>query len=228
MSKSLIIVGAAGRLGTESIKFFLEKDYDEYCLVSRRKIEINGKILKKHKQIVIDDLANENQAKNLFEQISFMPNSTYFLFSTIGGFYGGTELKDTPYEQWLKMFSINLNTAFLLSKYFLSKVSGTRGGSICFTSALSGFSPQKDKAAYGASKNALNYLVETLAKESKKYNISTNAVAPYVIDSEESRKWIEDKKQLSTPQSIAQVVHFIFDNYKIINGNIIKLEGTLE
>lgn len=228
MKKNLIIAGASGNLGIESVKFFLEKDYDAYYLISRRKIEIAGSFNKNIKQIIADDLTNENEVKKSFEQITFESSSNYFLFSTVGGYYGGKEAKDIPYEEWLKMLNVNLNSAFLFSKYFIQNVKDTKGGSICFTGALSGFTPQRNITAYGTSKNALHYLVETLALESKKYGISVNAAAPYVIDSKESREWIKDETQLISPQNIAGIVHIIFENYKIINGNIFKLGGTIK
>ncbi len=227
MKKDIIIAGASGSLGYGSLKIFFERDYENYYLISRRGVEVDSDQKKNVKQILSEDLSKESNVQKIFEEIEFSKSNSYFLFSTVGGFYGGTEIKDMPYDEWLKMFNINLNTSFLLAKHFISNVKDTAGGSICFTSAVSAFSPQKSKAAYGASKNALNYLVETLSLECKKYGISVNAVAPFIIDTKENREWVEDTTQLITPENIAVAVAQIFDQYKTITGNIIKLFGTL-
>ena len=57
--------------------------------------------------------------------------------------------------------------------------------------------------------------------------MSANAIAPYIIDSEENRKWVKNLDDLVHPSDIGRLIAQIFDNYSFINGNIIELPGTI-
>ena len=224
MKKNLIIVGSNGDLGKGVSKVLLKKDYHKIYLVDRKK---NSKKNSKNISIQIDDLADEKNVQNLFDQISFNKNELYFMYSTVGGFAGGNLLDDTEIEIFNKMVKLNIKISFLLAKYFISKTKNTKGGSICFTSAATSFNAEKGKGTYGLSKYALNYLIETLALENKENGISVNGIAPFVLDTKENREWIEKKSDLVSPENIGIFVHSLFENYKIISGNIIKLPGTI-
>jgi NAD(P)-dependent dehydrogenase (short-subunit alcohol dehydrogenase family) len=222
MKKIFLLFGSNGNLGKNAVKYFLEKNYDQYYFFARNNFEIDSK--KTNYQIIKTlDLAEEKNIESAFSAVSKQIENTYFLYSTIGGFYGGKSVEDTDYNQWKKMLEINLNTAFLISKYFMKLVRGTQGGSICFTSAYSSFYPEPGKTAYNLSKSGLNYLVESLALEGSDLGISANAVAPFAIDTASNREWITDVSKLISPLIICDAVESLFTDYKKVNGNIIRL-----
>lgn len=222
MKKIFLLFGSNGNLGKNAVKYFLEKNYDQYYFFARNNFEIDSK--KTNYQIIKTfDLAEEKNIESAFSAVSKQIENTYFLYSTIGGFYGGKSVEDTDYNQWKKMLDINLNTAFLISKYFMKLVRGTNGGSICFTSAYSSFYPEAGKTAYNLSKSGLNYLVESLALEGSDLGISANAVAPFAIDTASNREWITDVSKLISPLIICDAVESLFTDYKKVNGNIIRL-----
>ncbi len=221
MKRIFLLFGASGELGSCAAEYFPKKEYDRYYFFGRGEIKIHGNS-KKVEIIKISDLSEEKNVENAFLKVEREVDASYFLFSTIGGFYSAG-VEETKYENWLKMLNINLNPAFLISKHFVKLVKGTAGGSICFTSAYSSFQLSKGKAAYNVSKNALNYFIQSFALEAKSYNVSVNAVAPFAIDSASNREWIDDVSRLITPQQICDVVESLFMNHLKINGNIIGL-----
>ena len=164
--------------------------------------------------------------KAVFSSINVEKDDEIFLFSTIGGFAGGTAVEETGYDTWRKMLSLNLDISFLIAKYFIPLAKTVKGSSLLFTSALASLEPKEKSAAYSVSKNALNFLVKNLALEGKKYNLSTNAILPFVIDTPENREWVEDTSILVSPSSVGATVHTIFENYKTFSGNLLKLPGT--
>ncbi len=58
--------------------------------------------------------------------------------------------------------------------------------------------------------------------------MSANAVAPYIIDSEENRKWVENIKDLVHPAEIGKFVNQIFSSFSFISGNIFVLPGSVK
>src|ERR1035437_1625117 len=106
----------------------------------------------------------------------------YFLFSTIGGFTGGKKLWESELKDLEEMINTNVKTSFLIAKYFAGLVKESAGGSILFTAAMTGLTPEKWKISYGLSKSSLIYLVESLALEGVEINLTANAIAPFIID----------------------------------------------
>lgn len=224
MEKILLIFGATGSLGAGVSEILITKDYSKIFLFGRN---FNSDIVyPQHvKTINIGNLAEESNVIESFKHIPKKIGNSYFLYSTIGGFLSGPVI-DMDYGEWKKMFDSNVNIAFLLSKHFSKLASKFSGCSICFTSAASVFETEKNKSAYGASKLALNYLVETLALEGKEYNMSANIVAPSIIDTPENRKWVKNIDQLTLPFTIAESVHKLFSEPEAYNGEVIKIYGN--
>lgn len=221
MQKIFLLFGAGGLLGRAAVEFFLNKNYDDYYFFARTEPQITHH--KKNNFVPVDDLSIEKNVEAAFDVLTPDKNKSYFLFSTIGGYFGGKSIAETPYEEWKKMLDINLNTAFLISKYFMKLAGSSSGGSFCFTSAQSSLLPEEKKSAYGVSKSALNFLVKVLAKEGKEKSISANAVAPFIIDTPENRKWVSDLFTMVTAENICSEVENLFLNSKTTSGEIISL-----
>ncbi|MGK9475879.1 SDR family NAD(P)-dependent oxidoreductase [Melioribacter sp. OK-6-Me] len=227
MNKIFLLFGASGKLGQEAISYFLNCEYDYYYFFSRKKLELPS-TEKKCENIIVGDLADESKVIEAFNKIRRDSDSYYYLFDTIGTYWGGKRIDETPYEEWKKLIDINLNTSFLIAREFMRLVASSKGGSICFTSAFTSLSNEAGIAAYGTSKNALNYFVKTLAEEGKSINLNANAIAPYILDTESNRQWIDDKNKLIPLKELCIVVENIFESKKIFTGNIIFFSESLK
>ncbi|MCX6167850.1 MAG: SDR family oxidoreductase [Ignavibacteriales bacterium] len=224
--KIFLLFGSTGDLGKVAVEYFLNQDYDYCYFFARRQYKLGNA---KNNFVIInaDDFTNEENVIDAFSKVRKDSNATYFLFNTIGGFTGGNAISETIYNDFLKMININLGTSFLIAKHFTKLVYGTKGGSICFTSALSSLKPEANKAAYNISKNGLNMLVKSLALECSNIGLSANAVAPFIIDTKSNREWVKDITQLVSPVDICSVVNSLFENYKVSSGNIVELPFSL-
>ena len=228
MEKKLLIFGANGALGKGVTDTLLKKDYDEiYLFDSRFDLTLNDSRIKK---VLIKDLSVEKNVQFAFMDIKPNKMANYFLFSTIGGYYGGQTVWETEEVDFDRMFNMNLKTNFFISKKFAEIVKSSNGGSICLTSAYTSINPESLKFAYGASKSALNYLVKVLAIEGEKNNLSINAIAPFIIDTPSNREWMKNSyhENWMKPQEIGELVHSLFINYNFVSGNIIELKNRFK
>jgi len=90
----------------------------------------------------------------------------------------GDFLTYTP-ESFRKVMEVNLGGSFFLAQAAANQMKGQEGGgSILFTSSVTGHQAHKNLAAYGMSKAALEMLAKILVVELSAYKINVNAVAP--------------------------------------------------
>ncbi len=228
MKKEILIFGANGALGKGVTQSFLDKDYDKIHLFGSGSNPLSNSQNVIHH--IIGDLTDEKNVELAFESILPDKQKLYFLFSTVGGFFGGKKLWETEFEDWEKMIQLNLSSSFLIAKHFAKIVKGSAGGSICFTSAYTAISPEENKAAYGASKGGLIHLVKTLAKEGVEIKLSANAIAPYIIDTNANRGWMKeaDFDRWIKPEEVGELVHCLFNNFHFISGNTITLKERIK
>jgi NAD(P)-dependent dehydrogenase (short-subunit alcohol dehydrogenase family) len=227
MQKHLLIFGSNGALGKGVTNVLVEKDYDKFYLFDSKPNELQGKNIEK---IQLRDLSDEQNVIKAFDTIKPSRGIEYFLFTTVGGFTGGKNLWETEINDLTKMLDSNLKTCFFIGKYFARLVKNSAGGSILFTSALTGLFPEKGNIPYGISKNSVIYLTKSLALEGVSINLSANAIAPYIIDTPANREWMGkdyDYEHLIKPEEIGEVVHSVFLNFRVISGTVIKLPGRL-
>jgi NAD(P)-dependent dehydrogenase (short-subunit alcohol dehydrogenase family) len=218
MKKIFILFGTSGNLGREALKFFLNKKYYDYYFFSRKQVDHS-----KGKLILVNDLTNEINVEKAFAQIERSEDNFYCLLNTVGGYSGGINISETPLIDFKRMIDINLTTNFLIAKNFIRLCKNSIGGSFIAIGALSGIYPGPNKAAYSISKNAINYLTKLLVLENKDANITFNTIAPYIIDSEENRKWVKENSLLIPKENICKLAEEIFNNHEVINGNVFEL-----
>jgi NAD(P)-dependent dehydrogenase (short-subunit alcohol dehydrogenase family) len=127
------------------------------------------------------------------------------------------------------MISINLKSAFLISKHVLTSMKEKKFGKIVHVSSAIGAKANGNDSAYAASKAGLIRLVEPMAEETRNLNININCVLPTIIDTESNRKAMPGSV-FSTwipAEELAKVICFLCsDDAKVINGVSLPTRGT--
>jgi NAD(P)-dependent dehydrogenase (short-subunit alcohol dehydrogenase family) len=226
MRKILIIVGANGELGKGISEFLIDKEFNEIILCDFN-FDFN---YSNAKQIIISDLSIEENALEIFNKIHTDKDTALFLFSTVGGFYGGPKIWETDKSILDDMIKMNFITNFNIAKHFSLLVSKSKFGVCGFTSAYTANNPAENKFAYGVSKSSLSYLIKTLSIEGEKINLSVFGIAPFILDTNANRKWMQDAdfSKWIKPIEVGKLIYSLFENYKIISGNILELKIRLD
>jgi NAD(P)-dependent dehydrogenase (short-subunit alcohol dehydrogenase family) len=82
-------------------------------------------------------------------------------------------------ESFYRVMQVNLGgTFFLAQAAAIQMKKQAEGGSLLFTSSVTGHQAHKDLAAYGMSKAALEMLAKNLVIELSQYKINVNTIAP--------------------------------------------------
>ena len=96
----------------------------------------------------------------------------------------GKDIESITLEEWRWVMSVNLDGAFLGTKYAIQAMRHTGGGSIINMSSIEGIVGDSRMVAYDASKGGLRTLTKSAALHCAKrgYNVRVNTVHPGFID----------------------------------------------
>ena len=141
----------------------------------------------------------------------------------------------TP-ESFFRVMQVNLGGTFFLAQAAANQMKKQiAGGSLLFTSSVTGHQAHKDLAAYGMSKAALEMLAKNLVIELSQYNINVNTIAPGATltertlhDPRYTEVWstITPMGRPATVTDIADTALFLVsDKAKHITGQTLIIDG---
>jgi glucose 1-dehydrogenase len=92
---------------------------------------------------------------------------------------------DYSQEDFFRVMQVNLGGTFFLAQAAANQMKKQEsGGSLLFTSSVTGHQAHKNLAAYGMSKAALEMLAKNLVIELSQYGINVNTIAPGATSTE--------------------------------------------
>lgn len=211
MPKNIIITGANGNLGTAVVKKFLAEKYRVIAIdhAANHLSFASGNDLFSWQAV---DLSNESQSE-AFVQKAIGENKKIDggLFLAGGFAMGG--VKETNGEALKKMFSLNFETAYYMSRPLFQHMLQNDYGRIVFVGARPALQPEagKDMIAYALSKSLLFRLADLLNKEAKGSNVVASVIVPSTIDTLPNRQSMPNANPDNwvKAEQIADVLEFI-------------------
>jgi len=232
--KIALVTGGTGGLGSEVTLAFLGANasvaitYNSDNSMKRleTKIGTNSKNIFSIKK----DLKKEDNVQNLVSDVVQKFGKIDILANVIGGYIAGKPVTEIEEKDWDEMVTLNLKTAFLLSKHVVKQMAKQGNGKIIHVAARPGLKGTGFDAAYVASKSGVIRLVESLSEEVKAKGINVNFILPSIIDTEENRKAMPnaDYGKWVKPEDIAKTILFLAsEDSRQINGAAIPVYGLV-
>ncbi len=138
-------------------------------------------------------------------------------------------------EAFFRVLQVNLGGTFFLAQAAANIMKQRQGGTLLFTSSVTGHQAHKNLAAYGMTKAAIEMLAKNLVIELSQYNINVNTIAPGATLTERTIEDVEYEKVWSqlTPMGrparstdIANAALFLVsDAAKHITGQSLVIDG---
>ena len=235
---NILITGASRGIGRAvAIEFAKNKHNIIICAKS------NLEGLQKTRQLIenegvscytgLCDVTNEESVKDFISDSVKIIGQTDILINNAGISYIGL-LQDMSFEDWNKVLSTNLTSAFLMSKYVIPEMLKKQSGHIINISSVWGNIGASMEVAYSASKGGINSFTKALAKELAPSNISVNAISPGFIDTDMNKVFEKDELdaifeeipmgRAGKPSEVAKLIYKIaMSDY--ITGQIITIDG---
>lgn len=141
-------------------------------------------------------------------------------------------------KDWNDVLSINLTSAFYISKAVSRSMIKQRQGTIINVASIVGVIGNAGQTNYSASKAGIIGFTKSLARELAGRNVRVNAVAPGFINTHMTAELNEDQKQalrdqipmgrIGEPQEVAQVVLFLAsDLASYMTGQVLHVTGGM-
>ncbi len=140
-------------------------------------------------------------------------------------------------EDWDRVIAINLKSVFLCSQAALAPMRQAGGGRIVNMASVSGLVGAMGMAHYAASKAGVIGFTRALAREAAPMNITVNAVAPGIIETETTSRLFPTPaldqyraqvpmRRLGTPEDVVGLVVFLSSPAaRYITGQVYAVDG---
>lgn len=192
------------------------------------------KVKAKASQVDIRDYAAVNdwvkKTKEEFGGLDIVVNNA--------GIINDKALMSMTREDWQGVIDTNLGGCFNLTQSCIIGLLKQQSGNIVNISSVTGVTGQASQTNYAASKAGIIGFTKSLAKETARYNIRVNAVAPGFIETD-MVKGLKDAyrekvlakiplARFGRPEEVAKAVRFLVsDESQFITGQTIIIDGGM-
>ncbi|MDG2173314.1 MAG: 3-oxoacyl-ACP reductase FabG [Flavobacteriaceae bacterium] len=139
-------------------------------------------------------------------------------------------------DEWDRVIDVNINSLYVTTKAVLPHMKEAKYGRIINASSINAFQGAFGQANYSASKAAIAGFTRALCKETGRYNITVNAVAPGFIKSKMSDSMPEDiikagismipVGRIGTPEDMGHVYLFLASKEAgFVSGIVLHANG---
>lgn len=139
-------------------------------------------------------------------------------------------------DQWRDVIDVNLTGTFYACRAAIPYMREAGRGAMINLSSINGMRGKFGQANYSASKAGVIGLTKTLAKELAKFNITVNAVAPGLIETDIVRSMSADALKQAVGEilfnrpgqveDVAEAVAFLAgDRARFITGEVLRVDG---
>ncbi|MFC7391706.1 glucose 1-dehydrogenase [Scopulibacillus cellulosilyticus] len=243
-NKVAIISGAAGGMGANMVKRFIE----EGAKVAAA--DLHADTLKKDASfdeekclIVQADMTQEQQVEKLVQQAINRFGKVDILVNAAGIAQSATPIEKVSNEAWDRIMDINIKAHFLTSREVVPIMKEQKAGVIINVASISAVRPRPGLNAYVASKGAVLAFTQALAIELAENNIRVNAINPGPADTGMLGQFaakgvdVEEAKEttfkdsvplgrLIQPEDIANAaVYLSSDEARMVTGAIFNIDG---
>ena len=236
--KTVLITGAAKGIGAAIAEELANNDYQ---------VIINYKTSEQNAQELKDKLTNNGQKVEIYqadvtkkEEVEQMVEhviSQYGKIDVLINNAGISQIKpfaEIEEDEWDNMINNNLKSVYLVTKQVIHNMIQNQSGTIINISSVWGITGASCEVHYSTAKAGIIGMTKALAKEMALSNITVNAIAPGIIETDMNKELTQEEteevikeipiKRMGKPEEIAKAVKWLIET-PYITGQTIKIDG---
>lgn len=185
------------------------------------------------------DLGYPDECRKLVEEAEKKFGKVDILINN-AGIWPTNWVQDIPVDEWKKTIDVNLTSVFLTSQAFVrNNIANGQGGKILNVTSQAAFhGSTTGHAHYAASKAGVVALTVSMAREMARYGINVNAIALGMVQTDMTRKALENNMEyyikripigrVAQPSDIANIALFLVSEpASYITGATIDATGGM-
>lgn len=240
MKQTALITGASRGIGAALAETFARAGYQLTlcCQHSEEKLMTLSKRLQEqyHTTVLvrIGDVGDYAFVKTMVDATLEAFGAIDVLINNAGISYIGL-LTDMSIEDWDRIVATNLTSVFSTCRCVVPSMVHNKRGRIINISSVWGNVGASCEVAYSACKGGINSFTRALGKELAPSQITVNAIACGVIDTDMNRCFSEEERadliaeipaeRMGRPEEVAELAFSIASGHAYLNGQIIMLDG---
>lgn len=240
MKQTALITGASRGIGAALAETFARAGYQLTlcCQHSEEKLMTLSKRLQEqyHTTVLvrIGDVGDYAFVKTMVDATLEAFGAIDVLINNAGISYIGL-LTDMSIEDWNRIVATNLTSVFSTCRCVVPSMVHNKRGRIINISSVWGIVGASCEVAYSACKGGINSFTRALGKELAPSQITVNAIACGVIDTDMNRCFSEEERadliaeipaeRMGRPEEVAELAFSIASGHAYLNGQIITLDG---
>ncbi len=243
MKKVVFITGASRGIGAACAIYFAQNGYDVAVNYLKNKecaenVVAKIKALGQNAVALCGDISDKNQVKSMIAECSKTLGSITVLVNN-AGISEQKVFGDITWDDWNKMFSVNVDGAYNTIHEVLPQMLHEKCGAIINISSMWGVAGASCEVHYSSAKSALIGLTKALAKELAPSNIRVNCVAPGLIDTDMNKNLSQEELnsvieeiplgKAGKPEDVAKAVYFLAEDElsSFITGEVLNVNGGM-
>ncbi|XDD52466.1 SDR family NAD(P)-dependent oxidoreductase [Leptospira sp. WS92.C1] len=237
--KNILLTGGSGGLGRALVKSLVADGYSVTNFdINPPEEPLSGEFF------LQTDLTLDSELSASLEKwkrkIDAEKQTAYGLIHCAG--YGGPyhKITEVSTEEWDRIFSINIRSAFRITKTLIPIFRNLQLGRLLYIASSLSLKGSANSVAYSSSKHALIGFVKSMADEWGEFGITANAISPGYMETsmgiqedqvDDHRKKIiamTPSRKIAEPEEIARVVSFLLSRHSgYINGANWAVDGGI-
>lgn len=232
MTRTVIITGGTGGLGTALVRRLIREGYRTavtYLLPDEATaFESEFEVDEERLSLTRVDCTNAEAVNTFVKGVADGWGDIHGLCSLVGGWAGGRDVEETDDVRFERMFDLNLRSAFYAVRAVVPHLKQAGWGRIVLVGSRGAVDYPPGQAAFNIAKAGVVALGKTVAEELDGTGVTANVLMPSVIDTPATRRALPyaDYVNWPTPDEIAAVAHFLLkDESGVMNGTLLPVYG---
>ncbi len=240
--KVCVITGASGGIGKEVVKKYYKNGYDVVMLdikeeALKKVIEAENLSADRVSYLTLD-VSSEQQVIDTIAKIEAAQGRIDVLVNTAGIIGKYDETVDYTFENFKRIYEINVFGTFLMMKYTLPVMLKQGKGAIVNFGSCSGMTGYTSEIGYGSSKWAVIGMTKNVANEYARRGIRANSISPGWVNTDMLKQTLEEYKETGDtvnfgcvgrpgePSEMADAVYYLSsDEASFVNGINLLVDG---